>query len=70
MTSVSHELALGMALALESAESDLVRIAALLDDRADPAESRELATQLMARALRRVQAVKEALDDVVDIRIS
>jgi hypothetical protein len=70
VSTVSHELALGMALALESAECDLVRIAALLDDRADPAESRELAVQLMARALRRVHAVREALDDVVETRIS
>ncbi|HXF79250.1 MAG TPA: hypothetical protein VN598_10340 [Usitatibacter sp.] len=70
MTGVSHELALGMALALESAESDLVRVARLMDDRADPAESRELAMQLVARALRRVQIVKEALDDAVETRIS
>jgi len=65
MPTVSRELALGMALALESAEADLRRIAALLDDRADPTESRELARQLMMRALRRVQSVKEALDDNV-----
>lgn len=69
MTSVSHELALGMALALESAESDLRRIASLMQDRADPAESREYAQQLMARALRRVQTVKEALDDAVEARV-
>ena len=69
MPPVSRELALGMALALESAEADLRRIAALLDDRADPAESRELARQLMLRALRRVQAVKEALDDTVETHI-
>lgn len=70
MSSVSKELALGMSLALESAESDLQRIAGLLEDRADPAESRALALQLAARALRRVQAVKEALDDTVDARIA
>jgi HEAT repeat protein len=70
MSSVSQELALGMSLALESAESDLERIAALLEDRADPAESRALAMQLVARALRRVQSVKEALDDAVETRIS
>lgn len=70
MPAVSRELALGMALALESAEADLRRMAALLDDRADPAESRELAAQLMMRALRRVQTVKEALDDAVEARIS
>jgi hypothetical protein len=68
--SVSQELALGMSLALESAESDLRRIAALLEDRADQAESRALAMQLVTRALRRVQSVKEALDDAVETRIS
>ena len=68
--SVSQELCLGMSLALESAESDLRRIAALLEDRADQAESRALSMQLVARALRRVQAVKEALDDAVETRIS
>ena len=67
---VSQELALGMSLALESAGSDLQRIAALLEDRADQAESRALAMQLAARALRRVQSVKEALDDAVETRIS
>ncbi|HEX3061112.1 MAG TPA: hypothetical protein VHP55_00525 [Usitatibacter sp.] len=70
MSAVSHELALGMALALESAEADLMRIAALLDDGADPAEARALALQLAARALRRVRVVKEALDDAVEARIS
>lgn len=70
MPTVSRELALGMALALESAEADLRRMAALLDDRADPAESRELARQLMMRALRRVQSVKQALDDNVGACIS
>ena len=68
--SVSQELALGMSLALESAESDLHRIAALLEDRADAAESRALAVQLVARALRRVKSVKEALDDAVETRIA
>lgn len=70
MSPVSHELALGMALALESAESDLRRISRLLEDRADPTESRDFAMQLMERALRRVQIVKEALDDAVEARIS
>ncbi|HST02611.1 MAG TPA: hypothetical protein VLJ84_13215 [Usitatibacter sp.] len=70
MSSVSQELALGMSLALESAESDLQRIAALLEDRAGEAESRALAMQLAARALRRVQSVKQALDDAVETRIS
>ena len=68
--SVSQELALGMSLALESAESDLQRIAALLEDRADQGESRALAMQLVARALRRVHSVKEALDGAVETRIS
>jgi len=70
MTSVSQELVLGMSLALESAEADLERIAALLEDRADPVESRELAVQLVVRALRRVRTVKEALDDAVGVRVS
>ena len=70
MTSVSQELVLGMSLALESAEADLERIAALLEDRADPVESRELAVQLAVRALRRVRTVKEALDDAVGVRVS
>jgi len=68
--SVSQELALGMSLALESAESDLRRIAALLEDRADQSESRALAMQLVARALRRVNSVKEALDGAVETRAS
>jgi hypothetical protein len=66
MSPISPELALGMALALASAEADLTRVAGLLGDRADPAESRELATQLLVRALRRVQTVKDALDDACE----
>ena len=70
MSPLSQELALGMALALESAEADLARVAALLDDRADPVESRHLASQLLVRALSRVQAVRGALDDACDSRAS
>jgi len=67
---ISQELALGMALALASAEADLSRVAGLIADRADPAESRELASQLLVRALRRVQTVKDALDSACEARIS
>jgi len=59
-----------MALALASAEADLTRVSGLLGDRADPTESRDLAVQLLVRALRRVQAVKDALEDSCEARIS
>jgi len=70
MSPISQELALGMALALASAEADLSRVAGLIGDRADPAESREVAIQLLVRALRRVQTVKDALDDACEARVS
>ncbi|HEX4782138.1 MAG TPA: hypothetical protein VH301_15355 [Usitatibacter sp.] len=66
MSPISQELALGMALALASAEADLARVSGLIGDRADPAESRQLAMQLLTRALRRVQTVKDALDDACE----
>ncbi|HXZ47697.1 MAG TPA: hypothetical protein VEG27_01685 [Usitatibacter sp.] len=57
---VSAELALGMALALESSESDIGRAQALL---LDPLAASEPALQLLARALARIETVRLALDE-------
>jgi hypothetical protein len=67
MSRITNELALGMSLALEASGSDLRRAISLLADRADPAESREAALQLLLRAARRVETVKDALDDAAQI---
>jgi hypothetical protein len=66
MTRITCELALGMALALEASESELERIRALLHDRADGAESLQLAAQLLSRARRRIETVREALGEAAD----
>jgi hypothetical protein len=60
---VGPELALGMALALESSEVDLERVRTLLHDLVDPEASRELALQLLARARRRLETVRSALGE-------
>jgi hypothetical protein len=59
--SVTCELALGMALALESSEVDIERARRLCADGTDPIASRELANQLLARAKRRIETVRIAL---------
>ncbi len=67
MSRVTSELALGMSLALETGGSELRRALALLEDRADPAESREAAIQLLLSATRRVETVRNALDDAAQV---
>lgn len=67
MSRVTSELALGMSLALEASGTDLQRALALLEDRADPAESRESAIQLLLRASRRVDSVRAALDEAAQL---
>lgn len=67
MSRVTSELALGMSLALEASGTDLQRVLALLEDRADPAESREAAVQLLLRATRRVDTVRVALDEAAQL---
>jgi len=66
MTRISSELALGMALALEASASDMDRIHALLQERADPAEAVRLAIELLCRARRRVDTVREALGEAAE----
>jgi hypothetical protein len=66
MPRISCELALGMALALEASESDMERIRALLHDRADATESLQLALELLVRARRRVETVREALGECAE----
>ena len=66
MTRITCELALGMALALEASESDMERIRALLDDRADTAESLQMAFELLARARRRIETVRETLGEAAE----
>ncbi|HLX22514.1 MAG TPA: hypothetical protein VKR38_04125 [Usitatibacter sp.] len=66
MPRITYELALGMALALEASESDMERIRALLHDRADAAESLHLAMELLARARRRIETVREALGEAAE----
>jgi len=63
---ISSELALGMALALEASESDMERIRSLLHDRADTTESLMLAAELLTRARRRIEAVREALGEAAE----
>ncbi len=66
MSRISCELALGMALALEASESDMERINALLEDRADVAESLLRALELLSRARRRIETVREALGEAAE----
>lgn len=66
MPRITYELALGMALALEASESDMERIRALLHDRADSAESLQLAVELLGRARRRIETVREALNEAAE----
>ena len=66
MLRITSELALGMALALEASESELERIRALIEDRVDPVESRNLAAQLLLRARRRIETVREALGEAAE----
>jgi len=63
MSRIGAELALGMSLALESSEADIQRALALLDERTDEAEAREMALQLLARARRRIETVRLALGE-------
>lgn len=58
---LSCELALGMALALESSEADIEKARVLCSDREDPHASRELAIQLLVRAKKRIETVRIAL---------
>jgi len=66
MTRITHELALGMALALEASESDMERIRGLLHDRGDTAESLVLAIELLGRARRRIETVRETLGEAAE----
>ncbi len=66
MTRITYELALGMSLALEASESDMERIRTLLHDRADGAESLQLAVELLGRARRRIETVREALGEAAE----
>ena len=61
MSTHATELTLAMTIALESCESDIARVCTLLDDRGEPCTSRELAQQLLGRALRRIETVRAAL---------
>lgn len=63
MSRIGAELALGMSLALESSEADIERALALLDERTDEAEAREMALQILARARRRIETVRLALGE-------
>ena len=62
MSRISYELALGMALALEAADTDLNHLRGLISDAA-AAEPRELAAHLLERARRRLDTVRNALGD-------
>jgi hypothetical protein len=62
MSRISYELALGMALALEAADTDLNHLRGLIDD-AGAAEPRDLAASLLERARRRMDTVRNALGD-------
>jgi hypothetical protein len=66
MPRITYELALGMSLALEASESDMERIRSLLHDRADATESLQLALELLLRARRRIETVREALGDAAE----
>jgi len=66
MTRITCELALGMALALEASESDMERIRSLLNDRADGTESLRMAMELLARARRRIETVRETLGEAAE----
>jgi len=66
MTRITCELALGMALALEASESDMERIRSLLHDRADAAESLRMAVELLSRARRRIETVRETLGEAAE----
>jgi len=66
MARITCELALGMALALEASESDMERIRSLLHDRADTAESLQLAAELLSRARRRIETVRAALGEAAE----
>jgi hypothetical protein len=63
MRLVSRELALGMALALESSEQEIDSVLELLRDPRDPAIVHQLALQLLLRARRRIGTVRLALAD-------
>jgi len=58
---VSRELALGIALALESSEHEIESVRELLRDPRDPEVVHELALQLLDRARRRIETVRLAL---------
>jgi len=62
MSRISYELALGMALALEAADTDLNHLRSLISD-ADTAMPRDLASHLLERARRRMDTVRNALGD-------
>ena len=61
MSTRAAELTLAMAIALESCESDIARVCTLLGDSGGLDTSRELAQQLLGRALRRIETVRAAL---------
>lgn len=62
MSRISYELALGMALALEAADTDLNHLRALIDE-TGMTGTRDLAADLLERARRRMDTVRNALGD-------
>ncbi len=58
---ISAELALGIALALESTESDIERARELVRETESASTEGRLAEQLLARAQRRLEKVRDAL---------
>ena len=63
MKPIGAELALGMSLALETCESEIVRARALLRERGDPNEALLSADRLLARVRARIETVRLALDE-------
>ncbi len=63
MKTISAELALGMSLALETCEAEIVRSRALLRERGDPNEALLGADRLLARTRARIETVRLALDE-------
>ena len=63
MKPLSAELALGMSLALETSESEIMRARLLLAERLDPADALITADRLLERARARIETVRIALDE-------
>lgn len=66
MKPLSAELVLGMSLALETCETEIVRARGLLRERGEPNEALLGADRLLARARARLETVRLALDENVE----